>query len=132
MDDDPKSRFIDVSKGDVDELIAKKENQNTKKKTMHDLNIVLKFLREDEKERIRENLTGGAECLPYLVNSLLQLERRKETNMSRFLSEESYQALTVILQGANMVEGYSLIPNLRDWETHQSKAKRTEKTRQKK
>ena len=114
MDDDPKSRFIDVSKGDVDELIAKKENQNTKKKTMHDLNIVLKFLREDEKERIRENLTGGAECLPYLVNSLLQLERRKETNMSRFLSEESYQALTVILQGANMVEGYSLIPNLRD------------------
>ena len=34
--------------------------------------------------------------------------------MSRFLSEESYQALTVILQGANMVEGYSLISNLRD------------------
>ena len=127
-----KSRFIDVSKGDVDELFAQKENKNTKKKTMYDLNIVLKFLREVEKKRIRENLTGGAECVPYLVDSLLQLEWRKENNMSRFLSEESYQALTVILQGANMVEGYSLIPNLRDWETHQSKAKRTEKTRQKK
>ena len=41
-----------------------------------------------------------------LVNSLLQLERRKENNMSRLLSEESYRALTVILQGANMGEGY--------------------------
>ena len=127
-----KSRFIDVSKGDVDELFAQKENKNTKKKTMYDLNIVLKFLREVEKKRIRENLTGGAECVPYLVDSLLQLEWRKENNMSRFLSEESYQALTVILQGANMVEGYSLISNLRDWETHQSKAKRTGKTRPRK
>ena len=69
-----KSRFIDVSKGDVDELFAQKENKNTKKKTMYDLNIVLKFLREVEKKRIRENLTGGAECVPYLVDSLLQLE----------------------------------------------------------
>ena len=49
-----------------------------------------------------------------LVNSLLLQERRKENNMSRLLSEESYQALTVtcILQGANMGKGYSLIPNL--------------------
>ena len=46
MDDESKSRFIDLSKGDVDELIAQQENENTKKKTMHDLNIVLKFLRE--------------------------------------------------------------------------------------
>ena len=63
-----------MSKGDVDELFAQKENKNTKKKTMYDLNIVLKFLREVEKKRIRENLTGGAECVPYLVDSLLQLE----------------------------------------------------------
>ena len=44
--------------------------------------------------------------------------------MSRLLSEESYQALTVILQGANMGEGYSLIPNLRDWETHWKQSKK--------
>ena len=50
MDDDSKSRFIDVSNGDVDELIAQQENENTKKKKMYDLNIVLKFLREVWKE----------------------------------------------------------------------------------
>ena len=37
-----------------------------------------------------------------LVNSLLQIGRRKENNMGRLLSEESYQTLTVVLQGANM------------------------------
>ena len=47
-----------------------------------------------------------------LVNSLLQLERRKENNMSRLLSEESCQVFTVILQGTNMGKGYSLILNL--------------------
>ena len=36
------------------------------------------------------------------VNLVLQLERRKKNNMSRLLSEESYQVWTVILQGANM------------------------------
>ena len=50
MDDDSKSRFIDVSKEDIDELIAQQGNENTKKKTMYDLNIVLKFLREVRKE----------------------------------------------------------------------------------
>ena len=54
MDDDSKSRFIDVSKEDIDELIAQQGNENTKKKTMYDLNIVLKFLREVRKEE-REN-----------------------------------------------------------------------------
>ena len=54
MDDDSKSRFIEVSKDDVDELIAQQENENSKKKTMCDLNIVLKFLREVRKEE-REN-----------------------------------------------------------------------------
>ena len=55
-----------------------------------------------------------------LVNSLLQLERRKANNMSRLPSEESYQASTVILQGANMKEGYSLIPNLPDRQVQKS------------
>ena len=36
------------------------------------------------------------------VNLVLQLEGRKKNNMSRLLSEESYQVFTVILQGANM------------------------------
>ena len=44
--------------------------------------------------------------------------------MSRPLSEESYQALTVILQGVNMGKGYSLIPNLRDWEIHWRQSKK--------
>ena len=34
--------------------------------------------------------------------------------MSRLLSEECYQVLTVILPDANMGKGYSLIPNLQD------------------
>ena len=66
MDDDSKSRFIDVSKEDIDELIAQQENENTKKKTMYDPNIVLNFFARfgKKRERIRENLTGGAECVP--------------------------------------------------------------------
>ena len=39
MDDDSKSRFIEVSKVDVDELIAQQGNENTKKKTMFDLTL---------------------------------------------------------------------------------------------
>ena len=38
--------LCDVSKDDVDELIAQQENENTKKKAIYELNIVLKFLRE--------------------------------------------------------------------------------------
>ena len=34
-DDDSKSRFIDVSKDDVDGFITQKQNENTKKKTMY-------------------------------------------------------------------------------------------------
>lgn len=48
-----------------------------------------------------------------LVNSLLQLERRKENNKGGPLLEESYQALTVILQGASKGKGFLLIPNVR-------------------
>ena len=49
FDDNSKSRF-DVSKDDVDKLIAQQENENTKRKTTYDLNIVLKYLREVRKE----------------------------------------------------------------------------------
>ena len=41
------SRFASVSREDVDNLIVKEENQNTKKKTAYDLSIVLKFLAEE-------------------------------------------------------------------------------------
>ena len=51
MDDDFKFRFMDVSGDDVDELIAQQENENRNKKTMYDLNIVLKFLCEYRKKR---------------------------------------------------------------------------------
>ena len=65
FDDNSKCRFIDVSKDDVDKLIAQQENENTKRKTTYDLNIVLKYLREVRKEdRIRGNPTAGAERIP--------------------------------------------------------------------
>ena len=68
FDDNSKSRFIDVSKDDVDKLIAEQENENTKRKTTYDLNIVLKYLREVRKEdRIRGNPTAGAEPIPQWV-----------------------------------------------------------------
>ena len=51
MDDDFNFRFMDVSGDDVDELIAQQENENRNKKTMYDLNIVLKFLCEYGKKR---------------------------------------------------------------------------------
>ena len=50
IDDSSKCRFPDASEDDVDKLIAQQENENTKKKTMYDLNIVLKFLHEVRKE----------------------------------------------------------------------------------
>ena len=67
MDDDSKSRFIDVSKDDVDELIAQKENENTKKKAMYDLNIVLKFLREVRKEERELEKISPEELNVYLI-----------------------------------------------------------------
>ena len=44
---------------EVVKLIAQRENENTNKNFMYDLNILLKFLREVRKEeRIRENPAG--------------------------------------------------------------------------
>ena len=61
--------------------------------------------------------------------TLLQLGRRKENNISRLLSEEFHQALTVILQGENMGKGYSLIPNLRHWKQSMQKELKKKKGR---
>ena len=47
FNDNSKCRFINVSRDDVDKLIiAQQKNENTKRKTMYDLDIVLKYLRE--------------------------------------------------------------------------------------
>ena len=70
-DDDSKSRFIDVSKYDVDELIAQKENENTKKKAMYDLNIVLKFLREVRKEERELEKISPEELNVYLCEFII-------------------------------------------------------------
>ena len=87
LGDNLKCRFIDVSKDDVDKLIAQQKNENTKRKTLYDLNIVLKYLLEVERQIIIGNLTRGAD--PISQCSLLQLQRRKVNNMSRPLSEEA-------------------------------------------
>ena len=71
MDDDSKSRFIDVSKDDVDELIAQNENENTKKKAMYDLNIVLKFLREVRKEERELEKISPEELNVYLIEFII-------------------------------------------------------------
>ena len=78
MDDDSKSRFIDVSKGDVDELIAQQENENTKKKTMYDLNIVLKFLREVRKEERELEKISPEELNVYLSEFIIAARTKKE------------------------------------------------------
>ena len=70
FDNNSKCRFIDVSKDDVDKLIAQQENENTKRKTTYDLNIVLKYLREvrkEDREFYRGNPTAGAEPIPQRV-----------------------------------------------------------------
>ena len=77
MDDDSKSRFIDVSKEDVDELIAQQENENTKKKTMYDLNIVLKFLREVRKEERELEKISPEELNVYLSEFIIVARTKK-------------------------------------------------------
>ena len=60
-----------MSKGDVDELIAQQENENTKEKTMHDLNIVLKFLREVWKEERELEKISPEELNVYLSEFII-------------------------------------------------------------
>ena len=60
-----------MSKGGVDELIAQQENENTKKKTMHDLNIVLKFLGEVWKEERELEKISPEELNVYLSEFII-------------------------------------------------------------
>ena len=89
MDYDSKSRFIDVSKDDVDELIAQQENENTKKKTMYDLNIVLKFLPEVRKEErelekiIAARAKKGEQYVPPSLTGIL-------SSVHRYLTRREY------------------------------------------
>ena len=91
MDDDSKSRFIDVSNGDVDELIAQQENENTKKKKMYDLNIVLKFLREVWKEERELEKIPPKELNVYLSKFIIAAwtkkgEQYEPSSLRRILS----------------------------------------------
>ena len=76
MDDDSKSRFIDVSRDDVDELIARQENENTKKKTIYDLNILLKFREVQKEERELENISPE-ELNVYLSEFIIAARTKK-------------------------------------------------------
>ena len=78
MDNDSKSRFIDVSKDDVDELIAQQENKNTKKKTMYDLTIALKFLHEVRKEERELEKISPEELNVYLSEFIIAARKKKE------------------------------------------------------
>ena len=72
---------------------------------------ILKFLREYGKKGENKRKFHRTQELNVYLSEFIIAAR---TNVSRLLTEESYQALTVILQGANMGKGYSLIPNFRD------------------
>ena len=78
MDDDSKSRFIDVSMDDVDELIAQRENENTKKKAVYDLNIILKFLREVRQEERELEQISPKELNVYLSEFIIEARTKKE------------------------------------------------------
>ena len=69
---------------------------------------ILKFLREYGKKGENKRKFHRTQELNVYLSEFIIAAR---TNVSRLLTEESYQALTVILQGANMGKGYSLIPN---------------------
>ena len=77
IDDSSKCRFIDVSEDDVDKLIAQQENENTKKKTMYDLNIVLKFLREVRKEERELEKIPPEELNVYLSEFIIAARTKK-------------------------------------------------------
>lgn len=78
-----------MSKDNVGKHIAQQENENTKRKTTYDRNIVVKYLREVRKEDKELEEIPPQELNPFSVSLLLQLERRKVKKMSRLLSEES-------------------------------------------
>ena len=77
IDDSSNCRFVDVSEDDVDKLIAQQENENTKKKTMYDLNIVLKFLREVRKEERELEKIPPEELNVYLSEFIIAARTKK-------------------------------------------------------
>ena len=91
---------------------------------------ILKFLREYGKKGENKRKFHRTQELNVYLSEFIIAAR---TNVSRLLTEESYQALTVILQGANNGKGYSLIPNFRDWaETHWKQSKKWNEKRPRK
>ena len=66
-----------MSEDDVDKLIAKQENENTKKKTMYDLNIVLKCLREVRKEERELEKIPLEELNVYLSKFIIAARTKK-------------------------------------------------------
>ena len=67
-----------MSKDDVDELIAQQENKNTKKKTMYDPNIALKFLHEVRKEERELEKISPEELNVYLSEFIIAARTKKE------------------------------------------------------
>jgi hypothetical protein len=66
-----------VSEDDVDKLIAQQENENTKKKTVYDLNVVLKFLREVRKEERELEKIPPEELNVYLSEFIIAARTKK-------------------------------------------------------
>lgn len=51
------SRFASISDGEVKEFTEKLENENTKKKTLYDINVFKEYLDACDEEREIENIT---------------------------------------------------------------------------
>ena len=66
-----------MSKDDVDKLIAQQENENMKKKTMYDPNIVLKFLRKVRKEEPEFEKIPTEELNVYLSEFIIAARTKK-------------------------------------------------------
>ena len=91
-------------KEDVDELITQQENENTKKKTMYDLNIVLKFLREVRKEEREsekispEELTSNVYLSEFIIAARTKKGEQYEpsslrgilSSVDRYLTRREY------------------------------------------
>ena len=84
--------------------------------------------------------SGASDSSAFVKVILMQLQNGRQFTLeleskfywmltSLLLNQESYQALTVILQGVNKGKGYSLIPNWWDWETHWKQSKKNWKNK---
>ena len=80
-------------------LIAQQENENTKKKTMYDLNIVLKFIREVRKEERELEKIPPEELNVYLGEFIIAARTKKGepsslrgmlSSVDRYLTRREY------------------------------------------